>query len=357
MKKLNLAIIGQGRSGKDIHGTYYRSEDNKYYNVRYVVDMDEGSRKRAEELYPGCKTFADYRELFNLKDIDVVVNAAYSDMHFSITKDLLEHKFNVMVDKPFSRTRYECEVLMKTARENGVKVAVFQQSFYAPYYREALKLIQSGVLGEIRQITLHYNFLKRRWDWQTLQKKVGGDVYNTGPHPIGLGLGFLGFDDKAKLAYSRIAVTPLTSGDAENHAKLLIEAPDKPLVDIEITSTDAYNNYTLKIQGDYGTFKTNTLSYDYIYIVPEENEPRPLVEETLRDADGQPVYCSDSLNFHEHSGKYEGTAFEVGTAGIYKDLYYYITEGKEMFATAEHAARVISIIEELHAANPLPVKF
>lgn len=29
-KKLNLAIIGQGRSGKDIHGAYYISERNKY---------------------------------------------------------------------------------------------------------------------------------------------------------------------------------------------------------------------------------------------------------------------------------------------------------------------------------------
>ena len=41
MKKLNVAIIGQGRSGKDIHGKYFRSEDNTHYTVKYVV---EGSR-------------------------------------------------------------------------------------------------------------------------------------------------------------------------------------------------------------------------------------------------------------------------------------------------------------------------
>ena len=55
MKKLNLAIIGQGRSGKDIHGKYYRSGDNQYYNVKYVVDADEFRRGVAEEIYPGCK--------------------------------------------------------------------------------------------------------------------------------------------------------------------------------------------------------------------------------------------------------------------------------------------------------------
>ena len=40
MKKLNLAIIGQGRSGRDIHGKFYRSEANTFFNVKYVVDMD-----------------------------------------------------------------------------------------------------------------------------------------------------------------------------------------------------------------------------------------------------------------------------------------------------------------------------
>ena len=63
MKKLNVAIIGQGRSGKDIHGRYFRSEDNTHYTVKYVVDADEFRRGVAEEIYPGCQTFARYEEL------------------------------------------------------------------------------------------------------------------------------------------------------------------------------------------------------------------------------------------------------------------------------------------------------
>ena len=34
MKKLNVAIIGQGRSGRDIHGSYFLSDASKeMYNV------------------------------------------------------------------------------------------------------------------------------------------------------------------------------------------------------------------------------------------------------------------------------------------------------------------------------------
>ena len=64
MEKLNLAIIGQGRSGRDIHGAYLKKAENEYFTVKYVVDADEARRNRAAEEYPGCRTFADYRELF-----------------------------------------------------------------------------------------------------------------------------------------------------------------------------------------------------------------------------------------------------------------------------------------------------
>lgn len=39
-----------------------------------------------EERYPGCVTFADYKELFNCKNIDLVVNTSYSEMHTPIAE-------------------------------------------------------------------------------------------------------------------------------------------------------------------------------------------------------------------------------------------------------------------------------
>ena len=54
MKKLNVAIIGQGRSGKDIHGKYFLSGDNTLYNVKYVVDADARRREISEKIYHGC---------------------------------------------------------------------------------------------------------------------------------------------------------------------------------------------------------------------------------------------------------------------------------------------------------------
>ena len=51
MKKLNLAVIGQGRSGRNIHGAFYLSENNTLFEVAYVVDADEHRRELAAKGY------------------------------------------------------------------------------------------------------------------------------------------------------------------------------------------------------------------------------------------------------------------------------------------------------------------
>ena len=356
MKKLNIAIIGQGRSGRNIHGKFLLTEANTLYNVKYVVDADAFRREAAERDFVGCKTFATYQELFNIKDIDLVVNSTYSQMHYPITLDLLEHGFNVLVEKPFGQTKLECQRLIKTAKEKGVVLAVFQQSFLAPYYVFAKELADSGKLGEIKEVTLRFCGFARRWDWQTLLKNCAGGLYNTGPHPIGMALGFLDFDKDYRIAYSKLD-RGLTSGDGDDFAKVILTAPGKPVVDVEVSSIDAYSPFNIKIQGSRGTFKCTTQKYEMTYIVDGENPEKPVIETFLKDAEGKPIYCSEDLKKHVEEGEFGGTAFDTGTAKLYEQLYYKITEGRDMTVTPEMAMEVIKVIAEVHAENPLELKF
>ena len=355
MKKLNVAIIGQGRSGKDIHGTYFRSENNKYYNVKYVVEFEKHRREIAEKIFPGCVTLEKYTELFD-KDVDLIVNASYSDMHYPITKDLLLHGKNVLVEKPLGRNRFECEDLIKVAKDCGVVLAVFQNSTTAPYCIHAKKLMKDGVFGEVKQISIRFNGFSRRWDWQTLQKKMGGSVYNIGPHPIGLALEFLDYDDNIKVEYSRLDKC-ITSGDAEDYAKIILSAPNKPLVDIEINSVDPYSDYNVKIQGTKGGMKSTTRTYVYKYLDWKDFPPRPLIEESLRDKDDNPIYCNEELKFTEEEGKYPGTAFDIGTATIYENVYNVINGKEELIVKPRDISKLIGIIEKVHADNYMEREF
>jgi predicted dehydrogenase len=246
--------------------------------------------------------------------------------------------------------------LIHTAKKHGVLVSAFQQTIITPAFLNVKKIIESGKLGEIHQINVKYSNFKRRWDWQTLQSKCAGGLYNTGPHPIGQALALIDWDESARVAYSSLKRV-LTSGDGDDYAKILIAAPDRPLVDIEITSIDAYTKYNLLIMGTKGTFKATPSAYEMVYIKDGENPERSVVETFLQNEAGEPIYCSEKLVKHEESGTFDGTAFDVGTAKLYEQLYYKITEGKPMDVTPEMAAQIISVIETVHAENPLPLKY
>ena len=255
------------------------------------------------------------------------------------------------------RNQYECENLINEAKRAGVMLSVFQQSLFAPLYTNTRAIIDSGKLGKIEQISIRYNNLARRWDWQTLQCKLAGGIYNTGPHPIGYALAFLDFDDEAKVVYSRLASTPLTSGDSDDYAKILITAPGKPLVDVEISSMDAFSDFVIKVQGTKGTLKTGHSEYEMKYIVDGENVERPVQYEPLKDSEGLPIYCSEQLVTHTEKGQNAGSAFDSAVKCFYEMVYKRLTENRPLDIDPANIVKVVNVIEKVHADNPLPVIF
>ncbi len=355
MRKLRVAIIGQGRSGYDIHGKYFYRDQNDIVEVVATVDPLPIRRKLSEERF-GCPTYEHYTELFNIEGIDLVINATMSFDHYAVTRDLLEHGYNVLVEKPFTKTEAEARELMALAKKKGVLLAVFQQSLFAPNFMKVKELIASGKLGDIVEICINYAGFARRWDWQTLQSCCAGSVYNTGPHPIGQALALLGWDDETRLVYSKLDTT-ITSGDAEDYAKLLLTAPGKPLIEINLTATDAFGAPNFKVQGTQGTLTATAKEWKLKYSDPAGWAPRTATRETLMDKEGKPIYCSETLEWIEEEGVIEGTVFTVGTHKFYHMLADAIFEGKPMEIIPEYAARTVAVIEECHRQNPLPVKF
>ena len=354
MKKLKMAIIGQGRSGRDIHGKFLKTEANVFFDVVAVVEQDPERRERALAEYPGCKVYEKYQDLFELEGIDLVLNDTYSDQHYSISKDLLMHGFNVLVEKPMARNYFECADLIATAKARNLVMAVFQQTFLAPFYLETKKIIESGKIGDVKQISIHYNGFGRRWDWQTLQCRMAGSLYNTGPHPVGLALDLLDFDKNVRVAFSKLDQV-LTSGDAEDYVKIILTAPDKPVVDLEINSTDAFNDYNLKFQGTRGTYQCTTSEYKMKYIVDGENPEKPVIKESLKDEEGLPIYCGEKLITHDETGTFEGSAFDSAVKSFYTMLYDTLTTGAPLAVKPEWAAQFINVMEIVHGQNPMPV--
>src|ERR1044071_7570764 len=147
MQVLRAAIIGQGRSGRDIHGAHL-SKDTERYRIVAVVDALSERRERAKAEY-GCDVYPDYTALLGRDDLDFIVNAAPSKHHVPYTLHLLESGFNVLCEKPLASRAADVDRLIAASERSGKTLAIFQQSRFAPYFRKVREVIDSGVLGEV----------------------------------------------------------------------------------------------------------------------------------------------------------------------------------------------------------------
>ena len=179
---------------------------------------------------------------------------------------------------------------------------------------------------------------------------------NTGPHPLDQALDLMNYPENIRV-FSKLDLAT-TFGDAEDYAKIILTAPNAPLVDIEITACNCYVPYLYLIQGSKGSLKGSVGHVDIKYYNPENEPQREVLAASMEDENRLPAYCSETLTFTEEAFDLEGDAFNVGTACYYKMIYDYLTEGKEMEINPEKQLLLqLKVVDLIHAQNPMPVKF
>ncbi len=355
MKKLNIALIGLGRSGRNIHGKFFLSESNTLYNVVAVCDEIEARAASVAGEF-GCDCYTDYHEMLGRNDIDVVLNSTFSYEHTDVAVDIMNAGKNVVSEKPFAQTAEQCDRMIAAAEKNGVALCPFQQSRFAPYYTRMRDIVKSGILGRVLEIKTTFSGFARRWDWQCSQRFGGGNMYNTGPHPFDMALDMINSDEMPTIM-SRLDVTEMTSGDAEDFVKAVLMWRDKPILDIEIMSTDAYPDTLFHLICSKGTLRASMGKIEYKYIVPETEPEHALVLMPYTNAEGKPAYCSEKLNVLDFSEDVVGTSFDVAVERFYQNVYSHIVDGKPLVVKPSRVRQQIAIMEEIHRQNPLAVKY
>ena len=356
MKKLNVAVIGYGRSGCNIHSKFFKSEKNDIVNVVAVVELDPAREAVAEADF-NCDTYNDYKALFGRKDIDLVVNASYSDMHYATTLDLINHGFNVLCEKPICKTADQLRELIAAAKKNNVLFTIYQQSRLTEYFMNMERIMKSGVLGDIKLVRGRWNGFSRRYDWQTLLYRDAGNMRNTGPHPFEQCIWLSGTDEMPKNIYSKLEIWN-SRGDAEDYVFAVLEYENGPRFEIETNPSDPYNEgWLYRVYGTRGAMRVSSTKLEYQYYLESESPQPKLDHKSLHDAEGNPSYCTDKITWHKEELELHGDAFEFGTAEYYRRLYNHMVNGGELFIKPEHIIPEIQIFEEIERQNPLVQKY
>jgi predicted dehydrogenase len=110
------------------------------------------------------KTYSDYRELLNNKDIDAVIIGSPDHWHCKMMVDAVKAGKHVYVEKPIANSIAECNLMVAAQEKTGKIVQAGQWQRSGPHYKKAIEIVRSGVLGKIRLVKV--------WAYQGWMKPV-----------------------------------------------------------------------------------------------------------------------------------------------------------------------------------------
>ena len=337
-ERIKVGIAGLGRSGWNIHAKIFENLSDKYKIVA-VSDPIEERRLEAAEKF-GCEAYSEFDQLIKDDEVELVVVATPSHLHAPCTIKALEAGKNVVCEKPMATNLAEADGMIEAAKKTGNLLTIFQNSLFYPDYLKVKEVIQSGKLGRVVLVKIYSHSFGRRWDWQTLKKFGGGELRNNAVHLIIQGLQLLG--DKEPEVFCDLQRT-LTLGDAEDHVKVLLKAPDSPLIDIEVTRACAYPQDRWLVMGTRGGLSGGPLHLKWKYFNPGDLPPRKV--ETTPTPDRS--YNREEIPWKEESWSFSGADYwRAGGIGFYRELYKTLRQGSPLSVTPESVRRVMWVIEK-----------
>lgn len=347
MKRFKVGIIGQGRSGRNIHAAgLIRPNVKDLFEISAVCDLIEERCQESCNENPGCKAYTDYQEMLKDKSLDLIINATTNEQHPEITVNILDGGFHCLCEKPAARTVADFDTMIEAEKRSGKTLAFFQEAHFSPAFRKVMEVIKSGKLGRIAMAKIYFSGWARRWDWQTLQSMEAGNLSNTGPHPLDQALEIYGDGEPETISCFMDRVNSF--GDAEDHIKLILAGKGHPTIDFEVSACSAYNPFIYQLFAERGGLTSTHSEVKWKFYDPAEAPRQQVIKSPLDDR----AYCSEKLSFYEESWN-AANAYtnDYMAEKLYQNLYEVLTGNGNLTVSNEIVRRQIKIIEECHRQN------
>ena len=348
-KIIRVGIAGQGRSGFDIHARWLREAPHQYKIVAVADALPQRRAQAAKEF--SCRTYKDYKELIAQKDLDLFINALPSFLHPSVTTAALKAGHNVVSEKPAATKVVDFDKVVAAATKARRLYAQFQNSRFYPFFVKLQDIIASGVIGRVLHISANWSGYARRWDWQTMQEKWGGNLNNTGPHPLDQAI--MLFGPKMPNVFCRMVSGPNTVGDADDLTMLTFYGKGSPIIDITISSYQAYGRGEMyNVCGTCGGITGGPRSLKWKYFDPKKVGKLKLWKPWSLDRQ----YCKEDLPWVEETwtAPTELDDFQHNSRAFYNNIYDVLVNKAELIVKPEQVRRQVAVIEECHRQNKLP---
>ena len=189
MDQVRLGIIGLGNMGQS-HARMV--QDIADVNLAAVSDIDRTRLDKVVQKY-GCRGFQDPASLMRSGSCDAVLIATPHYDHTTLGIAALKSRLHVLVEKPISVHKADCEKLLRAHTDPDLVFAAMFNQRTNPQYRHIREMVTTGELGAIHRVhwTITDWFRSQAYydsgGWRaTWHGEGGGVLMNQCPHQLDL---------------------------------------------------------------------------------------------------------------------------------------------------------------------------
>jgi D-apiose dehydrogenase len=148
-----VAIIGAG------YFSQFHARGWAQMNNAQIVAICDPAREKAAALAKQCQlneavsVHDSVEQMLDQVKADIVDIVIPPDSHNAVVTAAIQRCQRVICQKPFGRDYAEAVALTDAAEEAGVSLVVHENFRFMPWYREAKRLVDTGSLGRLHQLS------------------------------------------------------------------------------------------------------------------------------------------------------------------------------------------------------------
>lgn len=309
---IGIAILGAGDIA-NVHIEAYLEFKDRCRIVALADIFTDKAEAKKEKYGLDCDVVADYKELLDREDVNLVSICLPPAAHCGAAVDFLEKGKHVLCEKPMAPSLEECDRMIAAAEKGGAILSVVAQNRFKQDIMKTKELMESGILGQV--YFAQANSMWWRGDnyydlwWRgTWEKEGGGCTFIHAVHHIDLFLWLMGDLEEVSAMVSN-----------QNHHNSEVE-------DVSISTLRFKNGAVglmvasllhhgeeqkLIIDGQRGSVEIP----HKIAVSRQMQNGYPEDDETAREELEAAFQAQDVLKYTEHCGQIENmlTAIEQGT--------------------------------------------
>lgn len=321
-------MIGGGIGGfiGDIHRMAMRL-DGRYELVAGALSSDPNcAMESAKEI--GIQGYATWQELLEQEkgNIDCIVIVTPNVSHAEISTASLQAGFNVMLDKPMTRTLDEAIAMTATAMTSDGDLAMTYTYTGYPMVRQMRERILAGDIGNVRTVSVDYrqgwlaypieNDGHKQASWRTDSQKSGsGALGDIGSHAEQLAR----FTTGLAITQVRGDVHSVVKGrKVDDHACVQFKMEQGVIGDLVCSQvcTGERNSVSIRVWGDKGSLSWNHNECDALKFTTHDGIETIMFCSSNRAPSGHPAGFIEAFAniYRDFADKLQGQ--EIAIVGI-----------------------------------------